>query len=181
MAKIAVLGSGSWGTALSIVLADNDHEVRIWGRSAEQIRDINENHLNQRYLPEITLSPDIVGTTSLKDALFEVEAILLVVPTKAMRSVLKDVCKLLNKPMVFIHASKGIEPETHYRISEIIEEEIPANLRTGVVALSGPSHAEEVSLRQPTTVTSSSLDPEAATFVQDLFMNQHFVFIQTLI
>lgn len=174
MAKIAVLGSGSWGTALSIVLADNNHEVRIWGRSEEQIKDINDNHLNQRYLPDINLPTSIYGTTDLMEALADIEAILLVVPTKAMRNVLQEVSSLLKKPTVFIHASKGIEPETHYRISEIIEEEIPDSLRTAVVALSGPSHAEEVSLRQPTTVTSSSQIPEAAIFVQDLFMNQHF-------
>ncbi|MDQ0257491.1 glycerol-3-phosphate dehydrogenase (NAD(P)+) [Evansella vedderi] len=174
MAKVAVLGSGSWGTALSIVLADNDHKVYLWGRSEEQIKDINENHENKRYLPNVNIPESIVGSTSLKESLVDADAILLVVPTKAMRSVLKDIIGNISSPTIFIHASKGIEPETHYRVSEIIEEEVPHNLRAAVVALSGPSHAEEVSMRQPTTVTSSSLNTEAATYVQDLFMNQHF-------
>ncbi|MFP3339510.1 glycerol-3-phosphate dehydrogenase, partial [Micrococcus sp. SIMBA_131] len=80
----------------------------------------------------------------------------------------------LSTPVTFIHASKGIEPETSKRISEVIEEEIPENLRKSVVVLSGPSHAEEVSLRHPTTVTSSSKSMAQAEYVQDLFINSNF-------
>ncbi|WP_280768239.1 NAD(P)H-dependent glycerol-3-phosphate dehydrogenase [Salipaludibacillus daqingensis] len=174
MAKIAVLGSGSWGTALSLVLADNGHDVQLWGRSAEQVESINRNNRNIRYLPDVTLPDNIHAYTNIGDALHQVDVVLVVVPTKAMREVLSEAKEHITGPLLFVHASKGIEPETHLRISEIIEEEIPEEKRRSVVALSGPSHAEEVSRRQPTTVTSSSMVIESAEEVQDLFMNQHF-------
>lgn len=174
MAQIAVVGAGSWGSALSIVLSDNKHQVRLWGRDEEQIKEINEKRTNEKYLPEIHLPGNIKGYTNLANAIDGVEAILIVVPTKAIRKVLRDIKPNLKIPVTFIHASKGIEPDSLKRISEMIEEEIPQQLRKSVVVLSGPSHAEEVSLRQPTTVTSSSLQIEEAEYVQDLFMNMHF-------
>lgn len=174
MANIAVIGAGSWGSALSIVLSDNNHDVRLWGRDKEQMKEINETHTNQRYLPGITLPKNVTGFTNIKEAITGAEAILLVVPTKAMRYVLGEIRLYLKTKVTFIHASKGIEPDSLKRISEMIEEEIPEHLRKSVVVLSGPSHAEEVSLRQPTTVTSSSLQIEEAEYVQDLFMNKHF-------
>lgn len=174
MARIAVVGAGSWGSALSSVLADNNHHVRLWGRDEQQIEEINEHHTNAKYLPGVDLPKQVIGYTELKDALAGVEAILIVVPTKAVRKVLAEIRQYLAIPVTFIHASKGIEPDSLKRISEMIEEEIPEALRKSVVVLSGPSHAEEVSRRQPTTVTSSSLQIEAAKYVQDLFMNRHF-------
>lgn len=174
MAKIAVIGAGSWGSALSIVLSDNNHEVRLWGRDKSQMKEINEKHTNEKYLPNVLIPKNVTGYTSLEDAVKEVEAIVLVVPTKAIREVLKDLRQCLKEKVTFIHASKGIEPDSLKRISEMIEEEMPEFLRKSVVVLSGPSHAEEVSLRQPTTVTSSSLQLDEAEYVQDLFMNMHF-------
>ncbi|WP_416149699.1 NAD(P)H-dependent glycerol-3-phosphate dehydrogenase [Salipaludibacillus sp. HK11] len=174
MAKIAVLGSGSWGTALSIVLADNGHHVQLWGRSADQVEGINQEKRNTRYLPDVILPDNIQAFLNIEEALDQVDAVLVVVPTKAMREVLSQAKAFITKPLLFIHASKGIEPETHLRISQIIEEEIPEQMRSSVVALSGPSHAEEVCKRQPTTVTSSSLNMNSAQEVQDLFMNQRF-------
>ncbi|WP_096188614.1 NAD(P)H-dependent glycerol-3-phosphate dehydrogenase [Evansella halocellulosilytica] len=174
MSKIAVIGSGSWGTALAIVLADNDHQVRIWGRSEEQINEINDLHQNQRYLPDAKLPETIKASTSINYVLEDADTIVLVIPTKAMREVLPQIKNHMTEEKLFVHASKGIEPGTHLRISEIIEEEIPSQLRSGVVVLSGPSHAEEVSLRQPTTVTASSVNIDKAKYVQDLFMTQHF-------
>ncbi|PYZ98438.1 NAD(P)H-dependent glycerol-3-phosphate dehydrogenase [Alteribacter lacisalsi] len=174
MASITVLGSGSWGTALSIVLADNGHDVLLWGRSKKAADEINSSHTNEKYLPGITLPESITATIDLEKAVGHGDTLLFVVPTKAMRAVLKEVNGLLDRPVMMIHASKGIEPDTYLRVSQIIEEEVPAEKRRAVVVLSGPSHAEEVSLRQPTTVTSSSLNTEAAEEVQDLFMNQHF-------
>ncbi len=174
MANIAVIGAGSWGSALSIVLADNNHHVRLWGRDEQQMKEINTYHTNEKYLPGITLPENVIGYSNLAEALIEVEAILLVVPTKAIRGILANIRDALKAKVTFIHASKGIEPDSLKRISEMIEEEIPEQLRDAVVVLSGPSHAEEVSLRQPTTVTSSSLQIEAAEYIQDLFMNKHF-------
>jgi glycerol-3-phosphate dehydrogenase (NAD(P)+) len=172
--KVAVIGAGSWGTALALVLADNSNDVRIWGRREEQILEININHRNSKYLPDIQLPHNITGHTSLKDAISGVETIVLVTPTKAMREVLANLREILDSPVTIVHASKGIEPDTLKPISTIIEEEIPEVLRKAIVVLSGPSHAEEVSLRQPTTVTVSSKDPKAAEQIQDLFINRNF-------
>jgi len=172
--RVLVVGAGSWGTALSIVLADNGHDVRIWGHKEEQMKEINEQHTNHKYLPEILLPATIKGFYNLSEALQGVKTIVLAVPTKAMREVLKRISETTTIPLTVIHVSKGIEPDTLKRVSEIIEEELPSQLLQEVVVLSGPSHAEEVSMRQPTTVTSSSKNMEAAEYVQDLFINQNF-------
>ncbi|MGD6774959.1 MULTISPECIES: NAD(P)H-dependent glycerol-3-phosphate dehydrogenase [Bacillaceae] len=174
MKKVAVLGAGSWGTALAMVLADNNHEVRLWGHKQAQIDEINQSHTNEKYLKNIKLSEKIVGFTSMAEAVDSVETIVLAVPTKAMREVCQQLKGYLKAPALFVHVSKGIEPDTHLRVSEVIEDELPESIREAVVVLSGPSHAEEVSMRQPTTVTAASLNLAAAEKVQDLFINQHF-------
>ncbi|MEW8986639.1 MAG: NAD(P)H-dependent glycerol-3-phosphate dehydrogenase [Bacillus sp. (in: firmicutes)] len=174
MGKIAVLGAGSWGTALSIVLADNGHEVRLWGHSAKVIDEINGRHSNEAYLPKIQLPNNINGYTTLSDALHGVTTVLLVVPTKAIREVLGKIRNIISSPLTIIHASKGLEPKSYKRISEIVSEEIPNYLINDIVALSGPSHAEEVALRQPTTITAAAENIQVAQFVQNLFMNPYF-------
>ncbi|WP_338451786.1 NAD(P)H-dependent glycerol-3-phosphate dehydrogenase [Niallia oryzisoli] len=172
--KVAVIGAGSWGTALAMVLADNGHEVRLWGHKPNQIEEINTLHTNKKYLPEVVLQDSIVGYFSLKEVLFGIKIMVLAVPTKAVREVLRNIREIRSEPLTIVHVSKGIEPDTLLRISEMIEEEMPQHLIKHIVVLSGPSHAEEVSVRQPTTVTVSSKDIEAAEQIQDLFINQHF-------
>ena len=171
---VAVLGPGSWGTALSQVLNDNGHEVRLWGNIQEQIDEINTAHTNQRYFKDIVISEEITATTDLKAALDGVDAILFVVPTKVTRLVAKQVAETLDHPVTVMHASKGLEPGTHDRISQILEEEIPASLRSEVVVVSGPSHAEETIVRDITLITAASKDLEAARYVQELFSNHYF-------
>ncbi len=172
--KIAMIGAGSWGTALALVLADNGHTVNLWGKNGQDIEEINKNHVNKRYLPEIKLSENIIGYTSMQESLEDVHYIVLSVPTKAMREVIQQIIPYLEEPKTFIHVSKGIEPGTLLTISEIMEEEIPEKLLKSIVVLSGPSHAEEVSLRHLTTVTVSSKNMEEAEKVQDLFINSKF-------
>jgi glycerol-3-phosphate dehydrogenase (NAD(P)+) len=172
--KVAVIGAGSWGTALAIVLADNGHEVRIWGHKTSQIEEINREHTNQKYLPGINLPESIIGYSSLKEVLKDIEVMILAVPTKAIREVVGKIRDVQETPLTIVHVSKGIEPDTLLRISEMIEEEMPAHLLKDLVVLSGPSHAEEVSLRHPTTVTVSSKNMKAAEKIQDLFINQNF-------
>lgn len=174
MKSITVVGAGSWGTALALVLADNGHEVRIWGHKREQIDEINTYHTNKKYLPEITLPENIVGYSSLEEALNQVDTLVLAVPTKAIREVLRKIIEVHKSPLTIVSVSKGIEPDTLKRVSEVIEDEMPPELLEDIVVLSGPSHAEEVSLRHPTTVSVSSKNMEAAAKIQDLFMNQHF-------
>ena len=172
--KIAVLGPGSWGTALSQVLNDNGHEVRIWGNLEDQIDEINEKHTNTRYFKDIVLDEKIKGYKDLAEALDGVDAVLFVVPTKVTRLVAKQVASVLDHKVVVMHASKGLEPDTHERLSTILEEEIPAELRSEIVVVSGPSHAEETIVRDITLISAASKDMETAKYVQNLFSNRYF-------
>ncbi len=173
MAKIAVLGAGSWGTALSIVLADNGHDVHLWTHRSKQAEAINTTHKNEKYL-QIMIPEKISATAELEQAVADAEAIVIVVPTKAIREVCKKLKMFVKKPVTLIHASKGIEPESLKRVSQMISEEIPDYHYKDIVVLSGPSHAEEVAERQPTTVTVSSINIECAEKAQDLFINESF-------
>lgn len=170
----AVVGAGSWGTALAMVLADNGLGVRLWSHNEEQVKEINQFHINKKYLPGIDLPELIVGYASLSDALANIKHVILAVPTKAIREVIRKIQAVVTSPIMITHVSKGIEPDTLMRISEIIKEEMPEELLDAVVVLSGPSHAEEVSLRHPTTVAVTSENMEAAEEIQDLFINHNF-------
>jgi glycerol-3-phosphate dehydrogenase (NAD(P)+) len=171
---ITVIGTGSWGTALAMVLADNGLDVKIWGRSRETIDEINQYHRNEKYIKNVELPENIVGYLDLKESLEGADTIILAVPTKAMREVLAQIQEVQERALTIVHVSKGIEPESLLRISEIIEDSMePVNLRD-IVVLSGPSHAEEVSLRQPTTVVAASKNPDASVMVQNMFTNHYF-------
>lgn len=173
MAKVTVLGAGSWGTALSIVLADNGHDVSLWTHRQEQADAINTTHKNEKYL-EIMIPEQIKAFHNMEDAVRNAETIIIVIPTEAMRDVCKQLNNNLRHSVTIIHASKGIEPETLKRVSEVISEEMDNYAYEDIVVLSGPSHAEEVAKRQPTTVTVSSLNEENAELAQDLFINNSF-------
>ena len=172
--KVAVIGAGSWGLGLATVLHHNGHEARLYSNMLEQIKEINEEHTSKNYLPGVTLPEDLKGYADLKEALEGVSVILFVVPTGAIRPVAKQVAALLEEPKLIIHASKGLEQGTHSRISVVLEEEIPSDKRTGIVVLSGPSHAEEVAVKDVTTITAASENEEAAKEVQELFLNEYF-------
>lgn len=174
MEQITVLGAGSWGTALAIVLADNGHNVKLWGHRSELINEINNTKKNEKYLPGVELPAKIEGFSNLEESLADSRTVVLAVPTKAIRGVLNEITKVIKEAITIVHVSKGIEPDTLLRISEIVEAEMPSHLLKDVVVLSGPSHAEEVSQRHITTVTSSSKNMVAAEYIQDLFINQHF-------
>lgn len=171
---IAVLGPGSWGTALAQVLNDNGHTVRIWGNIPEQIDEINEEHTNKRYFKNVILDENIKGYKDLTETLDDVDAVLFVVPTKVTRLVAKQVAQALKHKVVIMHASKGLEPDSHKRLSEVLEEEIPAELRSEIVVVSGPSHAEETIVRDLTLISAASKDLETASYVQNLFSNHYF-------
>lgn len=174
MKKVSIIGAGSWGTALAFVLAENGHDSLIWTRRAEQADEISHQHTNNRYLPDVRLPDNLNSTSELQRAVQHAKTIVLAVPTVAMRETCQHIQQLLTEPAVFVHVSKGIDPESLERISEIIAEEIDESLREAIVVLSGPSHAEEVVLRHPTTVAAASSDMEVAERVQDLFMNNYF-------
>lgn len=172
--KVAVLGAGSWGTALAMVLVENGHDVTLWGHMKEQIEEINQMHTNKQYLPDIVLPTELKAEFSLEECIRDADAILFVVPTKAMREVAKQFVEVCHNQPVIIHASKGLEQGTHERISELLKEEIPVEKRKDVVVLSGPSHAEEVAVKDVTTITAASTNLKYAEYVQELFSNEYF-------
>ncbi len=170
---VTILGAGSWGTALGIVLADNGHSVKIWGHDVAHVNEINREQANIRYLPDVKLPTSMKAYHDLEEALSGSEVVVFAVPTKAIREVARKVKDIVNEKVTIVHVSKGIEPDSLMRISEMLEEEI-SDITKDIIVLSGPSHAEEVSRRIPTTVTVASKNMEAAERIQDLFMNQNF-------
>lgn len=174
MRKVAVLGAGSWGTALSIVLSDNHHDVRLWSHRKEQVDEINNHHTNEHYLPGIVLPENLRSHHDLTETLKDVDTVVFVVPTSAIREVCAQIKNLLPDDVTIVHASKGVEPDSLKRISEIIVEELPHYTEDNVVILSGPSHAEEVALRHPTTVTVACKNEAKANDIQNLFINEFF-------
>lgn len=175
MKNVTILGTGSWGTALAMVLADNGHKVKMWGIVEEQINEINNHKTNKMFLPEDVVLPDgITGHLDLETALDGADTVLFAVPTKAIPEVSKKLNAILDRKVLVVHVSKGIEPDSLLRISEIIEMNVEADIMESLVVLSGPSHAEEVSQRMITTVCSTSNNLEAAERVQALFSNHYF-------
>ena len=168
--KISVLGAGSWGTAISTLLYDNGHEVTLWSHSKEEILDIEKNHENKSKLPGVTLPDDINYSYDLEESVKSAEIIVLAVPSSAIRGMAAKVGGFTHKGQIVVTVSKGIEEGTLKTQSQIAEDEIK---NIPVVALSGPSHAEEVGRRLPTTLISASSDEEGAKIIQDAFMNNY--------
>ncbi|WP_409346591.1 NAD(P)H-dependent glycerol-3-phosphate dehydrogenase [Paenibacillus sp. MBLB4367] len=172
--KMCVLVAGSWGTALASVLADNNADVTLWTRNAAQAEEINTLHTNGRFLKGATLHPNIKATTDMEDALRDTDAVLLAATSAAMRDVASRMKPFVKPDTLLIHATKGFEAGTLKRMTEVIAEEIPQTDPDRIVVLSGPSHAEEVIVRCPTTVVVAAKCLEAAEAAQDLFMNANF-------
>lgn len=177
MKRIAVLGAGSWGTVLANLLLKNGHEVTLWTHKPAQAAEITQQHTNQHYLPDFVLEPELTATADLKTALVGADVVLFVVPTNATREVAKKVVagltELQQRPII-VHASKGLEQQTHKRLSEVLAEEMPDATRQAIVVLSGPSHAEDVAAGDITSLTAASNDLAAAETIQQLFMNDYF-------
>ncbi len=169
--SVAVIGAGSWGSALSIVLNSNGHKVQLWMRSSEQLEEIKSTGKNQKYLKEVNIPRDITLSNDLEDSILNKEVVLLSVPTQSVRQVLKQIKPFLKKEQIVINVAKGLEVQSKLRISEIIEQELGDQ---PCVVLSGPSHAEEASLGLPTTVVSTSKEKRLAEYVQDLLTNDYF-------
>lgn len=170
--KVSVIGGGSWGLALSKVLSDNSHDVLVYDVNHKIVSKINDLHLCvqlDEYIPE-----NIKATNDIAEAIDFSDVLLFVVPTKVLRLAIQDALKHIKSKKLFINASKGIEPETFLRVSEIFEEMIDPQYFKGFVSLSGPSHAEEVIRGLTTVVAASSEDEEHALFVQSLFHNEDY-------
>ncbi len=168
--NITVLGTGAWGTAAAMLLTDNGHRVTLWShdeRKAAALQQSRENPL----LPGVRLSERITVTHSLS-ALAEAEMAVFAAPSFALRSVAREAAPHLKKSALLVSLTKGIERGTHLRMSEIVTQECGADFP--VIALSGPSHAEEVARRLPTGCVAACADPAAAETVQRVFMNEVF-------
>lgn len=169
--EIAVLGGGSWGTALAMVLAKNGHRVSMWIRNEDQAKKCIEDRENKKYLPGPKLPENLIIETDLKKSVLNKDILLLAVPTYGVRGLLEEIRTYVDKEQILTNVAKGIENNTLDRVSEICGEILPDN---PYVILSGPSHAEEVGIEMPTTVVVASEDMEIAEKVQDVFMNEYF-------
>lgn len=171
--KIFVIGSGSWGSALAQICVDNGHDVLIYGNCADEIQDINENHTNKKYFPNVTLNPNLKGTLHLED-IKDADIVVLSVPSIATAEVCRQMQEYIQKKIIVVNTSKGFEPKTNRRMSEAIRDAFDPNKLSSVVSLIGPSHAEEVVVRLLTTVCAVSLNDEDAKTVQNVFSNHYF-------
>jgi len=169
--SIGVLGGGSWGTALAILLTNKGYEMDMWVRNMEQVSQMNLLKENKRYLPNISLPDEFNVSGDLEKTIYKKNVILLTVPTHGVRESLISAKKYIKKDQIIVNVAKGIENDSLLRISEIVKEILPEN---DYAILSGPSHAEEVALNQPTTVVSASLNKDIAEYLQDLFITPTF-------
>ncbi|MDO4478374.1 MAG: NAD(P)H-dependent glycerol-3-phosphate dehydrogenase [Lachnospiraceae bacterium] len=171
MAKIGVIGAGSWGTALARLLCDNGHDVVLWSCIEAEIRMLKETHMQQEKLPGVLLPEALQYTTDLKEAMADKEIVVLAVPSPFTRSTARQMAAYYQPDQVIVSVAKGIEDETYFTLTDVIEDEIKGAV---TCALSGPSHAEEVVRQMPTTVVAACPKKSVAERVQAVFMSPVF-------
>lgn len=171
MARISVLGAGSWGTALALLLHNNGHEVILWSALGEEIDVLREKRENVSKLPGVKIPEAIDITTDLERSLRDADVAVLAVPSPYIRSTCKRMAPYMKKGQRIVNVAKGVEEKTLMTLSEIIEQELPG---AEVSVLSGPSHAEEVGKGLPTTCVVSSRRRETAEYLQGIFMSPVF-------
>ncbi len=169
--KISILGAGTWGTALAILLANNQHEVTIWSAVQKEVTELSEHRTEIKNLPGAVLPESVIVTNSLEDALKEPELIVMAVASVYVRATANRISPMIREGQIIVNVAKGIEEATLKTLCEVIEEEIP---QAQVAVLSGPSHAEEVSRKLPTTIVAGAKKKEVAKLIQDTFMNKFF-------
>lgn len=170
MKKVAVLGSGGWGVALSLILNKNGHEVRLWSYSETEKNMINEQK-RCKFLPEAVIPQEIKAYNDYESVLKDAEVVLVVTPSSAIRKIITDIKDLVTPNQTFVLCSKGMEASTQKIYTDVIKEILP---NQEIAALSGPSHAEEVSRFIPTAVVIAAEKEEIARELQDMFMNDIF-------
>lgn len=164
--KILVLGGGSWGTSLSVLLAKNNKDVYLWVRNNEQLNQMKTNKENKRYLPDIHIPENLKLINNYKEIIKESDIVVLAIPSQNIRELLNNIKDLLNNKTIIVNLSKGIERSSLKTISEVCFEIIPQN---PYVVLSGPSHAEEVAKDLPTTIVAASIKKEYSEHIQEVF------------
>ena len=164
---VAILGAGSWGTALAVHLGRIGHDVRLWARDPALVADMSSRRANVIYLPDVHVPDTVTVTHALDEALRDAELVVSAIPSHGCRSVLRTATPFLTPHAVIVSATKGIEAGTMLRMSEVIAEEAGAARR--IVVLSGPSFAIEVARQLPTAILAASSDSEAIELVQEEF------------
>ena len=171
MKKVTVIGSGSWGTALAVMLAENGHEVFIWSRRQDAVDELLKERTNKKYLPGVVIPDSIQATTDRKEAVDGADIVILAVPSRAVAQTVRDFAPYLKTWQILVNVAKGLEPETLFLLSDVIKREAP---QCEVCVLSGPSHAEEVSRGLPTTCVAGARTRKTAEKIQNLFMSPVF-------
>ncbi len=186
MNSTVVLGAGSWGTALAILLAEKGVETTLWARKEETARKIRDAGENPLYLPGFPLPPDLEVTPELECALSGKEVVLLAVPSHGMRQTARLISDMIGAgilerpPRVYVSAAKGIENETFMTMTEVLSEVLPREPSHELAVLSGPSFAKEVALKMPTAVTIAAFSEETARMLTELFSTDFFRVYSTL-
>lgn len=171
MANIGVIGAGSWGLALSILLNNNGNDVTVYSVIEDEIKMLNEEREHKRCLPGVKLSEKLKFTTDLEATIKNADLLVLAVPSVYTRSTSKSMSPYVKDSQIIVNVAKGIEESTLMTLTQIIEEEIP---NADVTALSGPSHAEEVSRGIPTTCVVAAHTKKTAEYIQNIFMSENF-------
>lgn len=172
--RAAVIGGGSWGTALASVLAHNGHDAVVWSHDPEAARSLLERHENTKYLPGLRLPEQVTGTPDMAVALAGAELVLAVNPSHVTREVMKKAAPLLPRATPIVCATKGIENETLLTMHEVLEDVLPSEMHPYLVCLSGPSFAKETAQRLPTAVVVASPWEKMAQKVQRFLSNDYF-------
>lgn len=171
MAKIGIIGAGSWGIALSVLLHNNGHEVAIWSALSDEIELLKREHEQKDKLPGVKLAEDMVFTTEICEAINEKDILVLAVPSSFTRKTAHTMKEYVSEGQIVVNVAKGIEEATLLTLSQVIEEELP---QADVAVLSGPSHAEEVGRGIPTTIVVGAKSRATAEFIQNVFMSDVF-------
>lgn len=171
MKKISVIGAGSWGTALACLLNDNQHNVTIWSIDKNEVEMLTTYREQKEKLAGVKVADEIKITADLKEALTDKDIVVMAVPSIFVRSTAKKMAEVMSGSPIIVNVAKGIEEDTLMTLTDIIKEELP---EYQVAVLSGPSHAEEVGRKIPTTCVVGASDKETCEILQDVFMNQVF-------
>ena len=171
MANVGVLGAGSWGTALALLLHKNGHHVTVWSIDANEVKMLSEEREHKSKLPGVKIPDDMVFTTDMESSIVGKDFLVLAVPSPFTRSTARNMSKFVAEGQIIVDVAKGIEEATLMTLSQQIEDEIP---QANVAVLSGPSHAEEVGRGLPTIVVVGAKSKATATYLQEMFMNEVF-------
>ncbi len=175
MGKISIIGAGSFGTAIAVVLGGKKYSVSIWAREEEVVDGINTNKYNPSYLTDVKLPDSIQATKSLENAIKDSEMIVFATPSHALREVAEKVKPFLNGKEIIVSIAKGIEKDSFMTPSQILVDVLSeVVLEDQIGVLTGPSHAEEVALLKPTTVVSAAYSKRVARIIQETFMTSRF-------